>query len=1285
MKSHSYPLFTFLFAICTLALSAQRMAFQSVELSWENQVRQITDEKTGETTAVYLYFQDAYYGDEHPQWPQYRLRIPLEGPSSLQVNILRAQTALLSENQKHPLLHLEQLPADWKIYTRTAKARGQWYGYISIVPLRKSAAGYERLQSFELDIKKRPAQVRSAPPYNPPYTSQLADGDIYKIAVTKRGVHKIDYNFLKNELGLAPEQVDPRKIQILGMGGGMLPEANDIERYEDLEPCAIYLKGQEDGSFDPGDYILFYAQAAGVWTYDEEQNFFRFQTNLYDTKNYYFLKIGSEDGLRIPAQTASPGSYVTDSYDDYAHHEEELFNLLNSPGHQGSGRHWFGEYFYIQREYNFSFDLSGRITSDTVFFEAKLAARSSTTSSFKVKHGSSVFSSSSINAVNISSVDNQYAETKVLKGFFFSQVNPLDISVEYPLNASGSNEGWLDYLTLNVRRKLQMNGAQMNFRDKLCRFYPSTSFVLSGAGAGVRVWDVSDPLKPIEYAGSLSANGMSVHVPNNFQIPELVAFDESQDLLQPQAIGKLDNQNLHGISGADMLIIYHKTFLAQAQQLAEFRRDQGLQVELVDVELIFNEFSSGRQDPTAIRDFVRMLYQRDPQFRYLLLFGDSSFDFRDIAGLGSHFVPTYETNNSLHPIYSYPSDDYYALLDENEGGNLFGGLDIAIGRLPVQNAQQAQDVVDKIIHYESSPQALGDWRQRALFIADDEDSGIHMRDCDSIANKVLELFPFLNTDKLYVDAYEQVATSFGQRVPSLEKALNDRIFQGVLTVTYLGHGGWRGWAQERILQTPQITSWENYDKLPLFITATCSFAGFDDPQNTTAGELILFSPRGGGSALFTTVRPVFASQNEKLTRAAMISLYQRPDGLARPLGMILMDAKNNSGSSDSNSRKFLLLGDPAMRLALPTYQVLTTSINGQDINLEADTLSALEQITISGEVHDLNGNLLSDFNGVLYPSVYDKKKTYQTLGQDNTPVRNYTLQKNLLFRGKVSVQNGLFSFSFVAPKDIDYSYGPGKISYYAADEKGKDAGGYFEDFIVGGINPDAVNDDQGPEVEVYMNTEDFVFGGLTGPDPILLVKLQDDLGINVVGNSPGHDLTATLDEDDQNTYLLNDFYEAELDDPTRGSLRYPLQELEAGPHSITIKAWDLANNSAEGYTEFIVADNSEIALKHVLNYPNPFINSTCFQFEHNMEGQEMDVQVDIYTISGRLVKSLRQKIYNQSSRLSNENCLSWDGTDEFGSPLAKGVYLYKVKVSVNGLGLQDLKGESDFEKLVILR
>ncbi len=1285
MKSTYPTLFAVLFALLAFELPAQQLLSQRITLNWEDRVRQIIDEETGMSTTAYLQFSGAYREDEHPQWPQYRLRIPLERPANLQVNIRRAQTALLKESQKHPLLQLELLPPDWKVQTEVVHIRQKWYAYLSITPLRKTTTGYEYLQSFELEIQKSPASPRNNPPYNPPLTSQLANGEIYKIAVEKRGIHKIDYNFLKNELGLSPEQIDPRKIQILGIGGGMLPEANNTERYEDLEPCAIYVKGQEDGSFDLGDYILFYAQAAGVWTYDEEQNFFRFQTNLYDTKNYYFLKIGSEDGLRIPSQTANPGSYTTDTYDDYAHHEKEMFNLLNSPGHQGSGRYWFGEHFYIQRDYDFSFDMPGRITTDTVFFEVKLAARSTTTSSFVLKHGNNVFNSGSINAVNISNPDTQYAYTKTLKGFFFSQVNPLEISIEYPLNSSGNNEAWLDYLTLNARRQLYLSEAQMNFRDKRCRFYSGTTFMIQGAETGIRVWNVSNPLKPIEYTGSLSANGLAVHVPNNFQIPELVAFDESQSLLQPQAVGKLPNQNLHGISRADMLIIYHQAFKAQAEQLAEHRRSKGLQVELADVELIYNEFSSGRQDPTAIRDFVRMLYQRDPDFRYLLFFGDGSFDFRNIAELGSHFVPTYETKNSLNPIYSFPSDDYFALLDEDEGGNLFGGLDLAVGRLPVQNAQQAQDVVNKIIHYENAPQALGNWRQRVLFIADDEDGAIHMTDSDGIANEALELFPFLNVDKLYLDAYKQIATSFGQRSPSMEKALDDRIFQGALTVTYLGHGGWRGWAQERILQTPQILNWENYDKLPLFITATCSFAGFDDPQNTTAGELILFHPRGGGSALFTTVRPVFASQNETLTREATRSLYQRPDGLARPLGIILMDAKNNSGASDTNSRKFLLLGDPAMRLALPTYQIITTSINGQGTNQQTDTLSALEEITISGEIHDLNGNLLSDFNGILYPSVYDKKKTYQTLGQDNTPVKNYSLQKNLLFQGKVSVHNGQFSFSFVAPKDIDFSYGYGKISYYAADKQGEDAGGYFENFIVGGINPDAAEDDQGPRIEVYMNSEDFVFGGLTGPNPILLVKLEDELGINVVGNSPGHDLTAILDEDDKNTYLLNDFYEAELDKPTQGSLRYPLQELEEGLHSVTVKAWDLANNSAEGYTEFVVADNAQVALKHVLNYPNPFISSTCFQFEHNMEGREMDIQVDIYTISGRLVKSLRQKIYTQSSRLSRDNCLNWDGTDDFGSPLAKGVYLYKVKIRIDEDGLQDIKGESDFEKLVILR
>lgn len=217
-----------------------------------------------------------------------------------------------------------------------------------------------------------------------------------------------------------------------------------------------------------------------------------------------------------------------------------------------------------------------------------------------------------------------------------------------------------------------------------------------------------------------------------------------------------------------------------------------------------------------------------------------------------------------------------------------------------------------------------------------------------------------------------------------------------------------------------------------------------------------------------------------------------------------------------------------------------------------------------------------------------------------------------------------------------------------------------------------------------MNTEDFVFGGITNDKPVLLAKLQDDNGINVVGNSIGHDLDGVLDNNTQNTYLLNDFYEAELDDHTRGTVRYPLAKIAEGRHSIRVKAWDVANNSAEGYTEFIVANSEKIALEHVLNYPNPFTDRTCFQFDHNMAGQELDVLIQIYTVSGRLIKSLEHTMVSDGA-LRLGDCIEWDGRDDYGDRLARGVYLYKVKVRSRLTGNNTLNGESDFEKLVILK
>ena len=327
---------------------------------------------------------------------------------------------------------------------------------------------------------------------------------------------------------------------------------------------------------------------------------------------------------------------------------------------------------------------------------------------------------------------------------------------------------------------------------------------------------------------------------------------------------------------------------------------------------------------------------------------------------------------------------------------------------------------------------------------------------------------------------------------------------------------------------------------------------------------------------------------------------------------------------------------------------------------------------------------MSDFNGKIFPIVYDKTIEIKTLRNDpGSLVRGFNSQQNIIFKGAATVSNGEFSFQFVVPKDINYALGEGKISYYATDQISRDATGAFSNFQVGGADQNAIQDDQGPLVEVFMDDESFVFGGTTDENPILLVKLSDDSGINVAGSSVGHDLTGVLDEDTQNSYLLNDFYESELDDFTKGTVRFPLFDLEEGRHEVRVKAWDVANNSSEGFTEFVVSKTSALALQHVLNYPNPFTTNTNFLFEHNLEGQLVDVQIRIFTISGVLVKTITEEnVLSEGKRVTG---IQWDGLNDFGGQLARGIYLYKVKVAPSNSNLEIESAESEFEKLVILK
>ncbi|MBI5914713.1 MAG: type IX secretion system sortase PorU [Bacteroidetes bacterium] len=1262
-------------------------------LQWSEEVKIYPFE--GSTEPAYLLrFDGAIYDASHPTLPYFSERFKLDGHGGFSVSF---GNMVFEPFEKTASEDDAAISEEIKMATEVEKDRTDYFGRVSFMPIRKTGQGrYERLVSFELRLDFTPQPQPVKPRGGNTFTSVLNDGDVYKFAVGETGVYKLDFDFLKNQLGIPLENIDPRTIKIYGNGGGILPERADAPRADDLVENAIEVTGEADGKFDSGDFILFYGEGPDKWYFDNASQTFGYPRNFYTEKNYYFIKISSGDGLRIANQPSLPGAtYSTTTFSDFVRHEAETYNVLHDWAYgQGSGRQFFGDYFKVKTDEDFSHELQvpNLVASEPVRLTAAFAGRiaQSNVARFTITANGKTITSGNFGTTRGESTDS-FASLLTVNDEFTPNDGDLSIQLKFTKPDNTFNEGWLDYIELNLRRQLLMDGNQMHFRDIRSMGNAVSNFKLGNASGDLTIWNVTDPLLPVRQEASLSGSELSFGAATD-TLAEFVAFGNS-GFLQAEAVGKIENQNYHAITDMDMAIVYHRDFQAEAERLAEHRRQfSNLSVALVDVEKLYNEFSSGRKDATAIRDFTKMLYDRNPErFKALLLFGDASFDSRDIYNLGGDFVPTLETPNSLSPIFAYPTDDYYSLLSEGEGDNLsIGSLDIAVGRLPVKDADEARGVVDKIIYYDTNPGNLRDWRNRTVFVGDDEDGNQHTGDADDIAEKIGAKNKNLNVDKVYLDAFPQVSTSGGTRVPLATDAINNNVFKGVLAMVYLGHGGTKGWTQERVLKIEDILSWRNLDKMPVIITATCSFAGYDDPSSTSAGELCLLNDKGGAIALYTTVRPVFAGSNATLTEKSVDTLFYKLNHEVPTIGEVLRLSKNKVGDKQ-NAHKFTLLGDPAQQLGLPNYQVATTKVNNHLLSSPEniiDTLRALQKVTIEGEVQDDFGELLSNFNGVVYPTIYDKTVKYRTLAQppgNETPF-DFNLQKNIIFKGRASVANGKFKFTFVVPKDIAYNFGACKLSYYAADENQmEDASGNYQEIIVGGTDENALADDQGPEVEVFMNNENFVFGGLTSPDPVMLVKLEDDNGINVVGNSIGHDLAGILDKNSQNTYNLNDFYEAALDDYTKGEVRYPLYSLAEGRHQIKVQAWDIANNPAEGYTEFTVVTSEEVALKHVLNFPNPFTTATCFMFEHNQAGVELDVMVQIYSVSGRLIKTLEERIISTGYRLGDGECIRWDGRDDYGDPLAKGVYIYKVKVRSANTGDLSLEGESDFEKLVILK
>lgn len=1089
-------------------------------------------------------------------------------------------------------------------------------------------------------------------------TSNLATGSLHKLEITENGLYKITPAYLSS-IGES-SSINPKHIHIYGLGGGMLPQANSAFRWKGVQELPLYFSGNDNDVFEAGEYFLFYGEGADSQLFNETDNTFRTEKNLYARSNFYFLSVDPSKETRLMEER--PSEELTDkvfinSYQHYETYEKDEVAILQTP----SGRHWFGEQFNLQTEQTFSFNRQNLVPNSQVKVDVALVA-----SSFESSSYSFALNGVDIGEMFLGSIPNsayakkgEWAEgVYVINSNQLPSGNSFDLTITYnrPLATS---YGFLDFISVNSERALSFNGSPLQFRNFNALNFEGVEYTISGNAQNALLFDVTDPVNPFIQQMNATASQARFTVSGGVLREYLLV--QGADFPTPNRVSAIANQDLLNLPTPEFLIITAPSLKAQAQRLADFRQENdGLSAQVIEVEQIFNEFSSGKQDVTAIRDFVRHLYQQSSQLKYLLLFGEGSYDYTNKLQGNINLVPVYESRESMHPVRSFTSDDYYGLLEENEGEwkETFGTegnetLDIGIGRIPVINANEAKGVVDKIIRYSQQTVTFGTWRKEVLFVADDGDGNVHQEHAEQLAEYIEENYPKYLPERLYIDAFPKEVNASGSRAPQVRANLQRRVEEGVLILNYSGHGAESGWAGENILDNGIISSWQNMDRLPLMMTATCEFGRHDDPQRKSGAEYAITNPHGGAIALLTTTRPVYANTNLQLNRSFYSSVFkEESNGLPPRLGDVFRETKNNAIAGVVN-RNFSLLGDPSMRLAYPRNEVVLITLNGEAIG-ENEAIKALQEVSFEGEVRNVEG-LRSNFNGVLNVTVFDKPEVRYTLGtdEDSYPMPFNTLE-SIIFQGQVTITNGKFTFGFVVPKDIDYVLGNGKISLYAYDTSTFEDGlGEFSEILIGGSSNEVSLDTTPPTVDAYLDDESFFDGKMTGINPVLYASFFDESGINTTGVGIGHDLLATLKYESGETseFELNSYFETDLDSYQSGSLQFPFSNLFPGKYELTITAWDTHNNPTDRTLSFIVEGSGE-DIDLVKIYPNPTVSELNLSLINRKAGEPLNLQWEIIDQNGRTVHA---QSFNYSASTSTIN-LQWNRPN--GVP--SGFYICRV-------------------------
>lgn len=1069
--------------------------------------------------------------------------------------------------------------------------------------------------------------------------SVLADGHWVKIRVSESGVCRMSFSELRSA-GLEPSQV-----RVFGYGGAQKEQDFSKRNIDDLPQVPVYV-GE--------DYILFYVQGPISWTYNGSR--FAHTRNTYSDFGYYLLSDDAGAMLPFPEAEAVSGSPTDVTYYSYYQvQDKDSVNLIDRTGVSGGGRTFYGEQFAAGQTRTFTFS-TPYANGDNSSVYIDMAANAATTSTVKAQ-----LNSTSTKSIYISSIPDHYtfgvAGTISMNGA--SEEQNQRVTMQF-VNSNAGALAWLNYIEITTPSELVMTGSYMGIRSLVNRNTTNpVRFLLRNTTASTQIWDVTD-LAAIQRMPTTMVDDQLAWVGTQADgVHEYIAVNtDGTKFVQAEVVGEVKNQNLHALSNIDYIIICPEGYEDVSEDLAKAHEaKQAITYAIVTDQQVYNEFSSGTPDATAYRWLMKMLYDRakngiGQQPRWLLLMGHGTFDNRKLLrNSGTSLLLTYQSKNSVNEIKAYATDDYFAYLDDNEGAiDTQGRMDIGVGRLPVESLDEARTTVDKLIQYIRNEQT-GKWKNQLVYLADDGENGTHTETAEKSAELVRIKNPDFIVHKIFLDAYPQEVNASGESYPLAKNRVLNLLKNGVLFFDYSGHGGYNAITNESILNLKDIAGMTNKNQA-FWLFATCNFAQCDAGKRSAA-ETAVLNPKGGAIGILAATRTVYAPQNTNLNRSVCDTLFGHSDVFHydMTLGEAISIGKNLLGS-DENKLAYVLLGDPCMRLNYPTdYHVETLT--------EMDTLNALSVQHVEGRIIDEDLNTVSDFNGKVDITIYDKMQSIPTRDNDNAGgdprVVAYNDYPNTIFSGATDVKDGLFNYTFMVPKDIRYNFDKGRIVYYAvtADSlETAEAVGHFEQFIIGGSGSTVAIDTIGPEMEIYLNSPAFRNGDKTYATPRFFANLYDENGINTAGAGIGHDLMLIIDDDPKMIYSLNEYFTAANNSYQAGQVSYLMEELANGPHSLTFRAWDLLNNSTTKSLNFIVEAGLDPSIYNVTTYPNPVQQSGVVHLVVNYDQPDelIETEIYLYNTAGQMVYSHKQD--NPDAVSINLPALG----------LNTGVYIYSVKI-----------------------